>query len=175
MGQMTERAAQMAWTEDEDDEDGLDEEDDLDRYIAERARVNPDFPALVEAAMRERQLLRALAAKRAERGLSQREVAARMGTSQAAVARLERGEGDPTVSTLARFALALGQQLEWRLVEDGAMALTLPPAPSLPRTSGEGGGAECQWGGRMYIDLGEADETGAERQRGAERQQGGGE
>ena len=145
---MTERAAQMAWTEDEDDEDGLDEEDDLDRYIAERARVNPDFPALVEAAMRERQLLRALAAKRAERGLSQREVAARMGTSQAAVARLERGEGDPKLSTLARFALALGQQLEWRLVEDGATALTPPPTPSLSQTweregepsAGEGGG-----------------------------------
>ena len=143
---MTERAADTAWPEDVDDEDDLDEEDDLDRYIAERARVNPDFPALVEAAVRERELLRALAAKRAERGLSQREVATRMGTSQAAVARLERGEGNPKLSTLARFALALGHQLEWRLVEDGAMALTLPPAPAAqrapgPRTSGEGGGA----------------------------------
>ncbi len=100
----------------EDDE----EPDFLDEMIAERTRANPDFPALLEAAMRERALLRALAAKRAERGLSQREVATRMGTSQAVVARLERGEGDPTLSTLERFALALGQQLEWRLVEDGA-------------------------------------------------------
>ena len=76
---------------DEEDE----EPDFLDELIAERARLNPEFPALVEAAMRERELLRALAAKCAEHGLSQREVAARMGTSQAAVARLERGEGDP--------------------------------------------------------------------------------
>ncbi|HEX5506798.1 MAG TPA: helix-turn-helix transcriptional regulator, partial [Thermomicrobiales bacterium] len=78
----------------------------------------PEFPKLLAAAMRERALMRALAAKRAERGLSQREVAAKMATSQAAVARLERAEGDPRLSTLGRYALAVGQRLEWRLVAD---------------------------------------------------------
>lgn len=94
------------------------EKDFLDEIIAERTARNPEFPKLLAAATRERALLRALAAKRAERGLSQREVAAKMATSQAAVARLERAEGDPRLSTLGRYALAVGQRLEWRLVAD---------------------------------------------------------
>jgi len=48
--------------------DDEDEDDDLDRYVARRAKVEPDFPARVEAASRKRQLLRALATKRAAGG-----------------------------------------------------------------------------------------------------------
>ncbi|HEX6257424.1 MAG TPA: helix-turn-helix transcriptional regulator [Euzebyales bacterium] len=49
-----------------------------------------------------------LAVRRRAAGLSQTEVAARMGTSQSAVARLEAGRGDVRVSTLERYAQALG-------------------------------------------------------------------
>ena len=45
-------------------------------------------------------------------GLSQTEVAARMGTSQSVVARLESGEIDTRLSTLQRYAAAVGQELE---------------------------------------------------------------
>ena len=45
-------------------------------------------------------------------GLSQTEVAARMGTSQSVVARLESGEIDARLSTLQRYAVAVGQELE---------------------------------------------------------------
>jgi len=48
-------------------------------------------------------------------GLSQTEVAARMGTSQSAVARLEAGPHDLRVSTLHRYAAALGRQIDWRV------------------------------------------------------------
>ena len=41
-------------------------------------------------------------------GLSQRELAARMGTSQAAVARLEAGGTGATLTTLQKVATALG-------------------------------------------------------------------
>lgn len=61
------------------------------------------------------QLASTLSARRAELGLSQTEVAARMGTSQSAVARLESGEADLRLSTLARYAAALGQRLDIRL------------------------------------------------------------
>jgi len=44
-------------------------------------------------------------------GLSQRELAARMGTSQAAVARLEAGGVGATLTTLQRVAAALDLQL----------------------------------------------------------------
>ncbi|HET9060452.1 MAG TPA: helix-turn-helix transcriptional regulator [Acidimicrobiales bacterium] len=62
-----------------------------------------------------RSLAAALAAKRLELGLSQTEVAARMGTSQSAVARLESGEADLRLSTLERYAAAIGQRLGWEL------------------------------------------------------------
>lgn len=54
--------------------------DDLDAYIAKRAAKNPAFPAMVDAALKERRLLRELAAKRVEMGLSQKVVAALIGT-----------------------------------------------------------------------------------------------
>ena len=48
-----------------------------------------------------------------EIGLSQTEVAARMGTSQSAVARLESGDADVRLSTLERYVAALGERLDW--------------------------------------------------------------
>lgn len=54
-----------------------------------------------------------LAALRRDRGLSQTEVAARMRTSQSAVARLEAARGDVRVSTLQRYAQALGQTVQF--------------------------------------------------------------
>jgi predicted transcriptional regulator len=45
-------------------------------------------------------------------GMSQTEVAARMGTSQSVVARLESGEIDARLSTLQRYAAAVGRELE---------------------------------------------------------------
>lgn len=45
-------------------------------------------------------------------GLTQAEVAARMGTTQTAVARLEGGNQSPTMHTLQRFARANGFCLE---------------------------------------------------------------
>ena len=54
-------------------------------------------------------------ARRLHLGLSQAEVAGRMGTSQSAVARLEAGGADVRLSTLQRYAAAVGGQLDWRL------------------------------------------------------------
>ncbi|MGZ4726906.1 MAG: helix-turn-helix domain-containing protein [Acidimicrobiales bacterium] len=48
---------------------------------------------------------------RHQQGLSQTTVAARMRTSQSAVARLEAGDSDARLSTLARYASALGTEL----------------------------------------------------------------
>ena len=85
--------------------------DDLDASIAKRTAKNPAFPAMVDAALKVRRLLRELAARRVEMGLSQKIVAALMGTTQPALAQLERGEVDPKLSTLERYAEALGQSI----------------------------------------------------------------
>jgi len=75
----------------------------------------PVLPGFREMAQRRRQLLAELAEQRRAAGLSQTEVAARMGTSQSSVARLETGLADVRVSTLERYAAAIGSQLGWRL------------------------------------------------------------
>jgi ribosome-binding protein aMBF1 (putative translation factor) len=60
-------------------------------------------------------LVRELAGQRQAAGLSQTEVAARMGTSQSAVARLESGTADVRASTLERYAAAVGGQITWKI------------------------------------------------------------
>ena len=57
-----------------------------------------------------------LQAARISAGLSQDEIAARCGTSQSAIARLEGGTGNATVSTLVRSAAAAGYTISIALV-----------------------------------------------------------
>jgi transcriptional regulator with XRE-family HTH domain len=78
-------------------------------------RHEPVFPGFKEMAQRRRALTADLVARRRALGLSQTEVAARMGTSQSAVARLETGSADVRLSTLERYAAALGQRLDWKV------------------------------------------------------------
>lgn len=89
--------------------------DFLAEMIAERTATNPEFPSLLDAAVRRRQLLEELTAEREALGLSQTVVAARMQTSQSAVARLESAEIDAKLSTVERYAAALGKRINWEL------------------------------------------------------------
>jgi transcriptional regulator with XRE-family HTH domain len=75
----------------------------------------PVFPGFKEMAARRQRMSAGLVARRQALGLSQTEVAARMGTSQSAVARLESGDADVRLSTLERYAAALGHMLDVRL------------------------------------------------------------
>ena len=95
----------------------MSDDDFLTEIIVERTARNPEFPGLVEAAIRRRELLRELGARREELGLTQTAVAAVMGTSQSAVARLESGDVDAKLSTVERYAAALGQRVEWRIAK----------------------------------------------------------
>jgi len=87
--------------------------DFLDEIIEERTRANPQFPELVEAALDRRKLLRELASVREAAGISQTLVAAKMGTSQSAVARIETGHADVRMSTVERYAAAVGSRVTW--------------------------------------------------------------
>jgi transcriptional regulator with XRE-family HTH domain len=57
---------------------------------------------------------------RAAAGMSQAEIAERMGTTQSAVARLESGRGkhSPSLATLRKYARALGYRVDLRLVKE---------------------------------------------------------
>lgn len=89
--------------------------DDLDRMIARRTAVNPEFAGMVQAALDRRQIMRALVAERQRLQISQQAVARSMKTSQPAVARLESGEVDVRLSTLDRYATSVGQRLSYQL------------------------------------------------------------
>lgn len=87
------------------------------------------FPGFREMAERRRALADTLAARRTEIGLSQTEVAARMGTSQSAVARLESGDADVRLSTLERYVAALGERLDFGFERSVATAQTAGADP----------------------------------------------
>lgn len=87
--------------------------DDLDELISSRTRRNPAFSELVGEVLRAREILRELTQARIEQGLSQTVVAARMGSSQSVVARIEQGNRDVRLSTLGRYAAAVGRRVDW--------------------------------------------------------------
>jgi RNase adaptor protein for sRNA GlmZ degradation len=94
----------------------LQEPDALDEMIVEFTAANPGFPQLLLAAERRRTLLRTLAEQRKRHSLSQTRVAAEMRTSQPTLARLETTAADTKLSTIERFADALGYSVEYHLV-----------------------------------------------------------
>jgi LexA DNA binding domain/Helix-turn-helix domain len=83
--------------------------------MAETVRDEPEDPALSS-----RELISWLAGRRTELGLSQAEVAQRMRTSQAVVARLESRRDDAPLATLARYVETLGLSVDFLVKEKGA-------------------------------------------------------
>jgi ribosome-binding protein aMBF1 (putative translation factor) len=73
-------------------------------------------------ARRAYQLGQEVRALREAMGLSQRELAERMGTTQSVIARLEGGGSRPSLTTLERIAEALGMTIEVHFKEPEAAA-----------------------------------------------------
>ena len=69
-------------------------------------------------AREDREMRAALVAVREAKKLTQAEIAARMGVSPQAVSKLERYDADPKLSTLRRYANAIGAIVEHRVTED---------------------------------------------------------
>ena len=91
------------------------------------ANADLDSAGQADAAARGRELITWLTRRRAASGLSQAAVARLMQTSQSAVARLESGQHDVQLSTLTRYAGALGLSLDF---VEGAGTGTRPRAPA---------------------------------------------
>ena len=68
-------------------------------------------------------LLKALIAQRKRHHLTQETVAERMGVSQPTVASFERYDANPTLSTIRRYALAVGASIRHE-VEDACCAVS---------------------------------------------------
>ena len=57
------------------------------------------------------ELISELISARAKKGLTQEELAKKMGTKQSAIARVESGNANPSVAFLEKLAFALGSKL----------------------------------------------------------------
>ena len=77
--------------------------------------ADPKVKAAYDAMAPEFDIAMELIRARIRAGLSQAELAARMKTSQSAIARLESGQTLPSTKTLLRFAEATGSKVEVRL------------------------------------------------------------
>ncbi|MEZ4736624.1 MAG: helix-turn-helix transcriptional regulator [Caldilineaceae bacterium] len=89
--------------------------------VKQQAMANADVQKEYEALSLEFELLCLMLRARQEAGLSQADVAERMGTKREAVARLESalasGKHSPSIATLQKYARAVGQRIEVRFVE----------------------------------------------------------
>jgi transcriptional regulator with XRE-family HTH domain len=72
---------------------------------------DPEYRREYEALGEEFSLVSAMIAARTRAGLTQQEVATRMKTTQAVIARLEGGGSKPSTRTLERYAEATGSRL----------------------------------------------------------------
>ena len=90
------------------------------KELKARALERPDVKAEYDRLDEEFQFLDEFLKARAAAGVTQAEVAERIGTTQSAVARLESGRGkhSPSIATLQKYAHALGCRLELRLVKE---------------------------------------------------------
>ena len=77
-----------------------------------RLLANPKVKVEYDALAPEFEISAELLKARLRAGLSQSELAARMGTSQSTIARLESGRTRPSTQTLERLAAATGTRLK---------------------------------------------------------------
>ncbi len=97
----------------------------LKRFKA-RALARPDVREAYEALGAEFAFLDEILKARAEAGLTQAQVAERVGTTQSAIARLESGalKHSPSIATLQKYAKALGCRVEVKFVKEQGLTST---------------------------------------------------
>lgn len=82
-----------------------------DEVMAELLK-EPEFRKAYNELQPEYELKKAIVKARVEEGITQAELAKRMGVKQPAVARMETGPFDPRLTTLCKLAAALGVRFE---------------------------------------------------------------
>src|SRR3989304_5764342 len=90
------------------------------KQFRSRALARPEVKREYDRIAEEFEFLDEILKARAEAGLTQADVAARIGTTQSAVARLESADvkHSPSIATLKRYASALGYRLQVRRLKE---------------------------------------------------------
>ena len=111
------------------------------KQFKRRALSHPEVKAAYDASAEEFAFLDEFLRARADAGLTQAEVADRIGTTQSAIARLESAEPkhSPSIATLQKYAKALGYTLQVKLVKERRLTTRRSgPGKSLTRSSAHG-------------------------------------
>ena len=95
---------------------------DLTRYSRARAARDPEFAEGLEAGYQDFKIGVLLRQARERAGLTQEEVAVRLATKKSAISRIENSAGSIRLSTLERYARAVGCQLSLELRSPGPEA-----------------------------------------------------
>lgn len=109
--------------------------DDFRKYLDQQLK-NPEFTAEWNALEPEYQIIKAIIAAREEKKITQKELSAKTGITQADISRLENGEANPSLKTLKRVAEALGKKLHIEFIDARAARMRLTQIPSAPNQRG---------------------------------------
>ena len=90
--------------------------DDLDRSIAEWKAGNPQFANSYDEGYENSKIGVLLQLSREQAQLTQEEVAQKMGTKKSAISRIENHANNITLSTLRKYAKALGKKVYFEIV-----------------------------------------------------------
>jgi ribosome-binding protein aMBF1 (putative translation factor) len=89
--------------------------DDLEKYIETRKKRSPAFADGFETGYEQFRIGLILRTAREEAGLTQEELAKRLHTKKAAISRIENHAEDIRLSTLNKFAKAVGKRLTLKI------------------------------------------------------------
>ena len=88
---------------------------DLQKYIRERKRTDPEFAKDFDSGYEQFKIGVMLKQAREKAGLTQEELASKLNTKKSAISRIENHAADIKLSTLEKFAHAVGKHLRIEL------------------------------------------------------------
>ena len=91
----------------------------MNRYKAYKQKVlqNPEVKAEYDALQPEYDIIQAMIDARVEQHMTQKDLSARTGITQADISRIENGTRNPSLSMVKKLAQGLGMQLKLEFVQ----------------------------------------------------------
>lgn len=90
--------------------------DDLDRFIEQQKRESPEFADGFDEGYQNFKIGVLFKVSREQAGMTQEEVARKLGTKKSAISRIENHAEDIRLSTLHKYAKALGKKVNLEIV-----------------------------------------------------------
>lgn len=90
--------------------------DDLEKYIEKRKKSSPEFAKDFESGYKDFKIGLLLKQARLEAGLTQEDIAQKLHTKKSAISRIENHAEDIKLSTLKKFAQAVGRDINLQVI-----------------------------------------------------------